>query len=209
MNRARTIVNQLKSFSVAQRSEGGSNRDVIRAPLRDLYLQSALDALAQARAGRTRLQMEIVRLERLGQELEDGQTRAHAAWKTGQEALARYARVTAPMRGTISECQVHSDERVSAGDELLKIIQTDRVQVLVWVPPARLTDGEQSFAARIRQPGMGNRWVTAESVRISSLPHPRTGQYLVEFELNNGDNRFEPGCIVDARLTQSIESDTR
>jgi multidrug efflux pump subunit AcrA (membrane-fusion protein) len=149
--------------------------------------------------------MEIARFERLKQELEETQTLARVAWRTSQEVLAQCADVKAPIGGTILECQVVPGEWVSAGDVLLRIIQTDRVKVLLWIPPVRLADGDQPFTACIRQTGEGNQWVTAETIRISDLPHPRTGQFLAEIEIDNRAHRFGSGRFVEARVTPNVQ----
>ena len=101
-----------------------------------------------------------------------------------------------------------SGTAVSAGDEVLRIIRTDRVKVQLWIAPNRLACGEFKFEARIQQKDAGDRWVEAKVLGVSDLPHPRTGQYLVEVEVDNRDDQFRPGGFVRAQLTLVPQKDT-
>ena len=223
MKRAQAIIHQLHRITAARQSTRGrryaagpplffdlrsrrrttARRNAVPSPLRDLYLRRATDALEKVRAGRTRLRMESSQLEQQRDELDEALALAQSAWKTAREARTRYASVTAPSSGTISACPVCSVDRVSTGEVMLKIIQTDRVRVFVWIPSNRLADGNPVVSARIRETGAEDGWATAKLVGIASLPDPRTGQYLAEFELDNHDNGFDPGSIVDAKVIQA------
>jgi multidrug efflux pump subunit AcrA (membrane-fusion protein) len=209
IRQARSILNELDRRAVARRAETGTNHDVVRAPLRDLNRDRVSDSFAQAVAGRTRLQSEIARIEQLSERLEETQTASRVAWKTGHEAVARYSRATAPISGLISECQVDCGELVSPGDELLRIIQTDRVKILLWIHPHRLPNGAHAVAAHARPTGAAGLWATAKTVRISNLPHPRTGQYLAEFDVDNRASSFQSGQLVEARVTLKNEPRTK
>ena len=107
--------------------------------------------------------------------------------------------------GTVSECDVSAGEWVATGDEVLRIIETDRVTALLWVSADQLAYIAEGSVVRVRQEWAADAWQKGTVLRISQQPEPRTGRYTADVRLANPLNRFQPGRFVDARLMLESE----
>jgi multidrug resistance efflux pump len=182
------------------RRDGEARSAIMRAPLRERARERASTVAGRVEAGLVRVQMQRSLAERMRGQIEEADALARTARRSAETVLERYAQVAAPAGGVVASRSVDPGERVTMGGELLSIIQTDRVRVLLWIPPERLPWPGQSLRAEIRPDAEPGRYEGVVSA-IGPQPHPRTGRYVAEVELDNADGRLRPGTFVGAKLT--------
>jgi hypothetical protein len=104
----------------------------------------------------------------------------------------------------VARCLVQESSAVRAGDDLVELIQTDRVKVALWLPadPSATLFGRRDgpWTARVRGPAGDAPWLPAEVGPLSPEPHPQTARTMLELEIDNRDGILHAGMVVDAIL---------
>jgi RND family efflux transporter MFP subunit len=191
-----------------------NQRVVATGPLVQLdTVEHALD-VAQARADLTAAQTEYRQRVLFDDEIDDpavraereriarstsGLDQAEVRMRQVELQLAR-TRVTAPFSGRVADLRVVEGQYVTAGTELLTMVDLDPVKVEVQVLEAQLgllSEGrraEVSFAAF-----PGELFVGAiETINPVVDPETRTGRVTVLLE--NADGRIKPGMYAEVLL---------
>ncbi len=176
---------------------------VMRAPAREEADAEIEDALDEATVGRLRLRANEGRLLSLRRQAVRAQHTAQAMVKLLKEQLQQ-SEVLAPLEGVVAQCFVQRADTVQAGDQLVEVIQTNRVKVVLWLPDdasvAQLARRERQWTARVRLPGGDASWIAAQVGELAPEPNPRTGQTMLELELDNPAGNLRAGMAVDAIL---------
>jgi multidrug efflux pump subunit AcrA (membrane-fusion protein) len=86
---------------------------------------------------------------------------------------------------------------------LFRIMQTDRVRAMLWIPARQCDEITVGATVRVRQDDPAARWYSGTVASISAQTDPRTGQYLAEVEVPNGDSGLQPGRHVFGHLDSS------
>ncbi|MBM4090708.1 MAG: HlyD family efflux transporter periplasmic adaptor subunit [Planctomycetes bacterium] len=196
------VLESLDPPGSADRGRGrtAAARDIMRAPVLESVERRIEDRLATARRDQARLRMELARLRSLRRDLGEGIAATRVAWRTAEEALAQHASIKAPVEGVISLCEPEAREVVQAGSPLFRIMQTDRVRAMLWIPARQCDEITVGATVRVRQDDPAARWYSGTVASISAQTDPRTGQYLAEVEVPNGDSGLQPGRHVSAYL---------
>lgn len=180
--------------------ESSGDTPVMRTPLRDLLAKRIAAMAGRAETALVRLRMRATLVDELRDQLEEGIEAARVASRTAEVMRSGYAAITAPTEGTVSACPVRVGMRVAMGDEVVTLMDTRRVKILLWIPPWRVPEVVPRRRVEVRPDG-ANRWWQAEISTVSPLPEPRTRQCLAEVILDNREGHFQPGMLVDARLS--------
>ena len=179
--------------------------DVMGSPMREKAIDRVREALDDVDANRVRLRSNRGRLLSLRDELQRWEHGAEAAVRVAQKRLDE-ANVTASVQGIVAKSFVESSERVKAGDELVEIIQTDRIKATLWLPGTVAADfdfGAFPWKARVRTSNTETSWHTGIVRDVPPLPHPRTEMAMLEVEVDNEKGLLRPGMWVDAVLETS------
>lgn len=198
---ARSLLNRPEETAVEPgRRRGVSGHRVMRAPLRELADERAATAESQTKKALLDVRMKRSIIETLEENVEALESQARAARNTAEAVLQGYSTVSAPAAATISDCPVKPNERVSAGQPIVTLIETKRVMALLWIPVQHVADIHRGAPVSVRPAANRHRAWEGEISRISLEPHPRTGQYLAEVVLDNKDGHLQPGMLVDAEI---------
>jgi RND family efflux transporter MFP subunit len=121
------------------------------------------------------------------------------------EQIAGFARITAPFAGTISIRRIDVGDLITAGEgqELFRLVQTEKLRVFVRVPQnyARGTTIGQSADLMLSEfPG---RKFPARIVRTAGALDPATRTLLTELEVDNAQGEILSGSYAQVRLADA------
>jgi len=181
------------------------NSEVMGSPMRDKAIDKGRKAIEDVDANRLRVRSSRSRLLSLREELQQGQHAAEAALGIAKKRLEE-GKVTASVKGIVSKAFVTSSEKVKAGDELVEVIQTDRVRATLWLPNSVASEYDFDgfpWDARVRASNTETSWQPGIVQDTSPLPHPGTEQAMLEVEVDNRKGLLRAGMWVDAILETS------
>jgi len=176
-------------------------------------LESALE-LAQARADLLAAQTEYRQLTLFDDEIEDpavraereriarstsGLDQAEVALRQAELQLDR-TRVAAPFGGRVADLAVVEGQHVTAGTELLTVIDLDPIKVEVQVLESELrylSEGRQASLSFNAYPGED---FVGRVETINPVVDPETSTGRVTVVLPNGDGRIKPGMYAEVSL---------
>ncbi len=157
------------------------------------------NAISQTEMDRLRLtvQKAELELEQAELDLQDAQSEEklrHARMKVAEHLVER-RRVLAPFNGVVAEVFAEKGEWVRPGDEVLRLIQVDRLRAEGFLDRRGLAGVEVGAKVRlVIGAGDGNtKSATATIVFISPEIDPVNGQSRVWAEVANDEGRFGPG----------------
>ena len=179
--------------------------NVMRSPMRKKGADQILEAIDDIEASRLRLRSNRSRLLSLREDLQRAEHATNAAIRVTQKSLDE-ASVTANVKGIVARYFVQPSDRVNAGDELVEVIQTDRLRATLWLPDkvaASFDFQAMPWNARIRVSNTEKSWQKGIVREVTPLPHPQTKQAMLEVEVDNGDRTLRTGMWVDAILEPS------
>jgi RND family efflux transporter MFP subunit len=170
--------------------------------------------VAQAQADLLAAQTDYRQLTLFDDEIEDSAVRAEreriARTRSGldqrQVALARAqlqldrSRVTAPFGARIADIRVVEGQYVSAGTELMTVVDIDRIKVEVQVLEAELGFLSEGRRAEVRFAAYSGEIFVGSIETINPVvdPDSRTGRVTVV--LQNRDHRIKPGMYAEVSL---------
>jgi membrane fusion protein (multidrug efflux system) len=113
------------------------------------------------------------------------------------EVELRNATLRAPMDGVIDRINVDYGEYVREGTVVAKLVQTDRVKVVVDVPEKDVGFLELGQRVRVfREIGFDTEPRFGEITYIALTADPVSRTFPMYVEIDNRDGRFRPGMIV-------------
>jgi membrane fusion protein (multidrug efflux system) len=175
-----------------------------------LDMESLAARVAQARAQLDQTEKSFERTERLTRdrvvtaaELDDATAArdvAEAVLEVAEVEL-RNATLKSPIDGIIDRIHFDRGEHVKMGDVVAKIVQIDKVKVVVNVPEKDIKHfqvGQDAgvFADDIRL----NQMIPGKIFYVSVNADPLSRTFRMDVEVDNADRRLRPGMIVRVGL---------
>ena len=138
---------------------------------------------------------------------------AQARLKLAQAYTAR-ARITVPLAGLVTDRPAHAGETMQPGATLLSIVNLDVVDMIVYVPQAKLPRVKIGSPVKVYADAYPNEVFTGEVASIAQQAQfsPRDTQtkddrtnivFAVKVRLPNPDQRLKAGMTADAELDLS------
>ena len=193
----------------------GENRRVdAGALLVQIDTVEAALALAQARADLLAAETEYRQLVLFDDEIEDPSVRAEReriARSTSGLEQARVAlrqaelrlertRVEAPFGGRIADVEVVEGQHVTAGTDLLTVVDLDPIKVEVQVLESELRFLSEGRQASLSFNAFPDEELTGRIASINPVVDPETSTGRVTVLLPNGDGRIKPGMYAEVSL---------
>jgi membrane fusion protein, multidrug efflux system len=146
--------------------------------------------------------------------VETDQAQVSAAVQTSEAAkqaarsttdLERYLRITAPFDGVVSERNAHPGTLVGPGGgtavsvPLLRVVQDERLRLVVPVPEAYVAGVREGAVARFTVPAYPGRVFTGAVSRLAGTIDVKTRTMAVEIDVPNGDGTLTPGSFCQVQ----------
>ncbi len=122
--------------------------------------------------------------------------KAEALLKQASVSLA-YRSILSPIDGTVERIPVDVGERVSDGDPVLRIVNTDQVRILVNVPEREIEYFEKGKSVRVspfQDPSIKIPGIVDFVARVAD---PGSLTFDVKVIVENSAAKFRPGMLVD------------
>jgi len=118
------------------------------------------------------------------------------------QELQGFKRIVAPFAGTITRRTAEVGQLITAGKEpLFNLEDMSRVRVQINVPQTYAANSVPGVAARVSLPESNVAAVDAKITRSADSVDPGTRTMLVEIELANAADQFQPGSYAQVTLT--------
>ncbi len=175
------------------------------------------DVLPQHDVDRARAGWEVARsrLDKANADVAVAEAAFQAA-KAGLEVLsrlARYARITAPFSGVITERFVDPGDLIQAAESsrtqaapVVSVARIDRVRVLVDVPEPQAPFVAPGIPATVRASNTGP--IETRCSRTSGALNPATRTMRAEIHLANGKRNLRPGMTAEVTFHLQTVEDT-
>ncbi len=120
---------------------------------------------------------------------------ARANLSQAEEQLAN-TRITAPFTGTVEERLAERGEQVSPGQQVVRLVNTERVRVQAGVPERYANDLERgdSVQVRIQSAALADR--TGRIVFVGNTVDPASRTFSIEVEIDNAERRLKPEMVA-------------
>jgi RND family efflux transporter MFP subunit len=121
------------------------------------------------------------------------------------EQVTGFARITAPFAGMISIRRVDVGDLITAGEgqELFRLLQTDKLRVFVRIPQNYARGTTVGQAAEINLPELPGKKFAAKIVRTAGALDPATRTLLTELEVDNSAGEILAGSYAQVRLADA------
>lgn len=128
---------------------------------------------------------------------------AQAQLEQAREQLAN-ARPRSPFAGRVEERSIEEGEYVGPGTPLLRIVNTQRLNVTAGVPERYINDIQEGTQATVnfRSVDLGSRDGRVTFAGRTISPGSRT--FPVEIELDNRDGALSPQMVTDVHFTRRV-----
>jgi membrane fusion protein (multidrug efflux system) len=131
--------------------------------------------------------------------------RARIDWKQAKLELDR-TRITAPIRGTVSERYIRLGALVSRNEVAYDIVDFQSIVAPVFVSEQYLRELHVGQRVLLRAPALGQQRVEGTIERVSPVVDAESG--TVEVTVNVGDiGRLRPGMFVSAQIVLDTHED--
>lgn len=120
-----------------------------------------------------------------------------------QEARVNDGRIDAPISGVVDRLTVDEGEHINPGQTVMKIVDVDRIKVVLNVPEKDIHQIRTGQPVRLSTQEAGATYDfqgTIDYVAMTADPVSRT--YPVKVVAENPEHRLRPGMIVSARLVR-------
>lgn len=166
---------------------------------------------AKARSQLTELELDRVqRLQESGitspQELDRAQTErvlANADLAASSTRLSKSI-VYAPLAGVIDEVHTEQGEWADTGKPLARIVQVDRIKVIVGVPESDITHVAEGDDVAVTFDALDGEPRTGTVFRIAATAERQTRSFPTEIALDNADGLIKPGMIARVRFVRQV-----
>ncbi len=141
-------------------------------------------------------------------EIQRGQVEVAKAKLARVDALLRYARVTAPFAGTVTDRFVDPGAFVSVpngsaqgGGRIVMLMSLSRIRIQIPVPESDAPMVGAGCNVIVSAPDLPGVRFTTSITRVSSALSSRSQTMLAEIDMPNPEHRLLPGMYVSVRLT--------
>jgi len=172
--------------------------------------------LDQARAQSRLAKQELDRFEKLskagistGQSLDVAEADydvAEATLRTLQIELEKSV-LNAPFDGVVDTVFREADEFVDMGAPLVRLVQIDKLKLLVGIPERDIRFFKEGDAVQISLDAFPSKTFTGTIYRIATSAEEATRTFIAEVQLDNRDGRLRPGMIAHADFARHVFED--
>lgn len=138
------------------------------------------------------------------QELERAETQrsvAEAGLRTVAIELEKSV-IRSPIHGVADKVYKEQNEYVDPGTPLIRIVQVDRVKVVIGIPERDIAYFQVNAPVRVTLSSMKDEVFEGRIYTIAPTAESATHTFLTEVALDNGDGRLRPGMICRATLVR-------
>lgn len=171
---------------------------------------------AQAESQLKLAEQELVRVQALSrngvsspQELDRAQANRDVAatdLRVSEIALAKSV-VRAPLSGVADPVFHEVGEYVDVGTPLARIVQVDRVKVLVGIPEREVPLFSAGDAIEVTVDALPGEVFSGTIYRIATTAEPSTRTFVTEVEVANAEGLLRPGMIARLKFVRKIYPD--
>lgn len=121
------------------------------------------------------------------------------------EQVAGFARITAPFAGMITVRSLDVGQLITAGEgqELFRLVQTDRLRVFVRVPQNYARGTTIGQTAELSLPERPGQKFEAKIIRTAGALDAATRTLLTELEVDNSNGEILAGSYAQVRLAEA------
>ncbi len=130
-----------------------------------------------------------------------GRDVAQAAVRTARVALDK-STVKAPIDGVVDSVFRKQDEFIDMGAPLVRIVQVNRVKLVVGIPERDIPHFAVGDTVVVRADALHDRTFEGRIYRIATTAEQATHTFAAEIELANADGALKPGMIARATLVR-------
>lgn len=136
------------------------------------------------------------------------QAQARAALAQAQASLSQAAeqlaktRIVTPFAGTVEDRLMEPGEQASPGDQVVRIVNTERVRVNAGVPERYANDLERGTTVRVRTQSAALEDRTGRIIFVGNTITPESRTFPIEVEIDNTDRRLKPEMVTKLFITR-------
>lgn len=120
---------------------------------------------------------------------------ARANLSQAEEQLAS-TRVVAPFSGTVEERMAERGEQVSPGEQVVRLVNTERVRVRAGVPERYANDLQRGDSVRVRIQSAALKDRMGQIVFVGNTIDPSSRTFPIEVEIANPERRLKPEMVT-------------
>ncbi len=106
--------------------------------------------------------------------------------------------------GVVDRIYNEAGEYVSVGKPLARIVQVDKLKVLVGVPERDVPRFKTGDSVMMQFDALPERTISGTIYRIATTAEPATRTFITEIEVDNGDGVLKPGMIARVALVKAL-----
>jgi RND family efflux transporter MFP subunit len=114
------------------------------------------------------------------------------------------SRIIAPIDGRINEIEAKQGDLLSVGDQVLQILQFEKVKVTVGVPESDVAAVLDLKKAEVVIDALGKLRVIGKKIFLSRQPRTLARLYDMELLVDNPNGRILPGMFARVELVKEI-----
>lgn len=109
--------------------------------------------------------------------------------------------------GVVDRMYNETGEYVSVGKPLARLVQVDKLKVLVGIPERDVPRFKSGDSVQMRFDALEDRIITGKIYRIATTAEPATRTFITEIEVDNSDGVLKPGMIARVALVRALYPD--
>jgi membrane fusion protein (multidrug efflux system) len=106
--------------------------------------------------------------------------------------------------GVVDRMYNETGEFVSVGKPLARLVQVDKLKVLVGIPERDVARFKTGDPVQMRFDSLPERTITGMIYRIATTAEPATRTFVTEIEVDNADGILKPGMIARVALVRAL-----
>jgi membrane fusion protein, multidrug efflux system len=110
--------------------------------------------------------------------------------------------IASPIEGIVDELPFDAGEHVKAGDVVARIVQVDRLKVVVDVPERDVPYIRVDDTVPVRFDFLGQKPLQGRVIFVRTVADKRSRTFPTEIEIANPDGRIRPGMIARVTFTK-------
>lgn len=128
-------------------------------------------------------------------------SQARASLSQAEEQLAN-TRIVTPFDGTVEDRLMKTGEQVSPGEQVVRVVNTERVRVRAGVPERYANDIELGTRVRVRVQSAALEDRTGHVIFVGGAIRPESRTFPIEVEIDNEDGRLKPEMVAKLFITR-------
>lgn len=108
--------------------------------------------------------------------------------------------------GVVDRMYNETGEFVSIGKPLARLVQVDKLKVLVGIPERDVTRFKAGDVVQMRFDALADRIINGTIYRIATTAEQATRTFTTEIEVDNSEGLLKPGMIARVALVRSVYS---